>query len=311
MTVFAIAGLYPALKAVQFARAEDPPIKLDRSKLTLTFSDDFDGPLFVWESATHAGRWKTNWFSGDPFGPSGRISNDEIVVDEAYCGINPFIPANGTLGLQLARTNSQDPRLGGKSLTAGLLTTERSFSQTYGYFECRFATPAVPGCWPSFWLYSAPVKDVSGTQWDNGLGYGREWTGGLNNEIDVVEILTNNLIQSNHTAMAKQAWKGSIPGTAFDPAFVPKKVGTHIASSQGTHQLHAYGVLWTKTEIAWYVDDIEIFRAPNPGIHDPMYLIVSMGAGGWNNNQLDANFSVATMTVDYVRAYRQESTPQR
>jgi len=278
--------------------------RLDRSKFVQTFAEEFDRPLSLWDPKTHRGRWKTTWSYADPFGPSGRISNNEIAVDSAYCGINPFERRAGAINLRLARTTSTDPRLGGKKLTAGLLTTERSFIQTYGYFECKLATPNVPGCWPSFWLYSAPVPDLTGRQWDNGLGYGREWTSGLMNEIDVVEILTNNTRQTNHTASARAAWKDAKPGTGFDPTFKRVVAGTHVAPSTGTTSLHAYGVLWTKDELIWYVDDREVFRALNPGIYDPMYMIVSMGAGGWNGNALAPDFTSAVMTVEHVQVFR-------
>jgi hypothetical protein len=284
-----------------------PALARDRTlgpfTLSEAFTEDFAGPLSLWNPKTHEGRWKQTCFYGDPFGPSGRISNDEIAVDEAYCGINPFIRDSGVFRLELARTTSADPRLGGKKLTTGLLTTERSFVQTYGYFECRFASPGVPGCWPSFWLYSAPEPDLTGTQWDNGLGYGRQWTGGLNNEVDVVEILTNNTMQTNHTASARRAWLDGKAGTGFDPTFVPKVAGTRVAPSAGTTTPRTYGVLWTRPEIVWYVDDVEVFRTPNPGIHDPMYMIVSMGAGGWNGNAIAPDFTSAQMIVDHVKAF--------
>lgn len=279
---------------------------LDRSKLIPTFVENFDLPLSIWNCATKQGRWKTNFAYGNPVDASSRTAASDVavVVDQAYCGINPFGQWNGPgVYVTVASTTSTDPKLGGKLVTAGNLTTERTFQQVYGYFECRFATPSVPGCWPAFWLYSAPVKDLTGTQWDNGLGYGPEWVDGLMNEIDVVEILTNNTQQTNHTAHARQAWLGGKPGNGFDPNFVPVQAGTQVVPNAGTTWMHSYGVLWLTDTITWYVDDNVVFSAPNPGIHDPMMMIVGMGAGGWNNNALPQGFTQALMPVEYVRAY--------
>jgi hypothetical protein len=299
----AFAGAFVCGGDAALAQAPRAPVKLDRSKLTTTFADEFDGPLSLWNPKTRQGRWKTNYFFGDPFGPSGRVADDVVVVDPAYCGLNPFIMGGGMVRLELSRTASADPRLGGKTMTGGLLTTERSFVQTYGYFECRFASPSIPGCWPAFWLFSAPVDDLTGAQWDNGLGYGRQWTGGLSNEIDVVEILTNDTKQTYHTAHVRAAWKDGKPGTGYDPAFRPEETGPQIVASDGTDAMHDYGVLWTADKIVWYVDDSEVFSAPNPGIHDPMYVIVSMGNGGWNGNALPLAFTNAHMVVDFVRIF--------
>jgi hypothetical protein len=277
--------------------------RLDRSKLIPTFSEEFDRPLSFWDRRTRQGRWKTNWFYGDQSGPSSRVSNDEIAVDYPYCGINPFGLWGDEAHIQLSRTKSKDPRLGGKSLVTGILTTERSFSQLYGYFECRFAAPNAPGCWPSFWLYDAPVRDLTGKQWDNGLGFGREWTGGLTNELDVVEILTNNPRETHHTASARGRWLDGRPGTGPDPEFKPLSK-SHAVPSNGATWAHAYGAAWTGEEVIWYVDDAEVARMPNPGLHSPMYMIVSMGAGGWNGNALSPEFTLAQMRLEYVRAYR-------
>ena len=286
------------------ARADAPEaLRLDRSALRPTFAEAFDRPPSLWDPRTRRGRWKTNFFYGDPFGPSGRVAGEAVAVDSACCGVDPFRWRPGRLEVELARTTARDPRLGGRTLTGGVLTTERSFAQTYGYFECRLASPDVPGLWPAFWLYSAPVRDLTDAQWDNGLGYGREWTGGLGNEIDVVEILTNATNETNHTASARHAWRGGVPGAGYDPAFTPAVAGTHVVPSAGATVARTYGALWTAERIVWYVDDVEVARDRNPGIHDPMYMIVGMGAGGWNGNALPRDFVRAAMTVDYVRAF--------
>src|SRR6185312_15260689 len=64
---------------------------------------------------------------------------------------------------------------------------------------------------------------------------------------------------------------------------------------------HTYGVLWTPTELAWYVDGVEVFQTATPSDMDkPMYMIVNMAVGGWSGTP---DWTSADMAVDYVRAY--------
>jgi len=270
--------------------------RLDRTNFVLTFEDTFGSRIDFFDRTTGRGRWKTNYFYGDQHGASSRTANDEIVVDPEYAGIAPITLVNGIVHMKLEATTSTDPRLAGKKLTAGLLTTERSFVQKYGYFEARLATPAVPGCWPAFWLYSAPVTDLTRTQ-----AYG-EWTGGLDNEIDVVEVMTKDTHVSFHTAHNRFYWKSIIGGERKAIKFEKQAA----IQNSDTSMFHNYGVLWTEENIVWYVDDIEVARVSNPGIHDPMYMILSMGAGGWagSGNILPPAFKEAEMLVDEVRAFR-------
>ncbi|WP_165073348.1 glycoside hydrolase family 16 protein [Paludisphaera rhizosphaerae] len=292
--VIASAG-FPAVGS-----AED---RLDRSKLgKLTFSDEFDGAkLSLYEPRTKRGTWKTSFFYGDQNGSSSRRAQETIFVEPAYSGVNPFFLEEGKVSLELRSvTRPNDPKLDGAKFTAGLLSTERTFSQTYGYWEARIAMPDVPGTWPAFWLWSSPVKDLTGTQWNG------EWTGGLDDEIDIVEGQGVRPGKTLHTAHKRFKWKDRTGGERVEF----KKVESLQVDIKQTAVPRTYGLLWTREELVWYVDDERVYRCSNHGWRSPMYIILSMGAGGWDGNDIRAGFDSARLGIDYVRVYTLEKASQ-
>jgi beta-glucanase (GH16 family) len=279
--------------------------RLDRAHLgRLTFADEFDGrPLSFYNPKTGKGVWKTNFFYGDQAGASSRTTQGaSVFVDKAYAGIDPFGLRDDQVHLTLQRVSrTNDPKFGGAKYTAGMLSTERSFSQTYGYWEAKIVMPDVPGTWPAFWLWSEPVKDLTGKQW------GGEWPGGLDDEIDIVEGQGVRPGKTLHTALKRYNWKGPVGGERVEF----KKVESRLATISTTNSARAYGLLWTAEELIWFVDDAEVFRCKNIGWHSPMYVILSMGAGGWDGNDIRSDFQSAQMHVEHVRVYALPATAER
>jgi beta-glucanase (GH16 family) len=256
--------------------------RLDRSKLTLTFNENFSGPLSLWDAKSDTGRWKTcYWFGWQPQGQgcvdksSRAIDTDGsqyVLVDWAYNKINPFHLSNGLLSIEAARNaHPDDPKTAGRTYTAGTITSEPSFSQRYGYFEIRAQLPAGKGLWPSFWMLQA----------DHSVPF----------ELDVME---------NH---------GRDPNTIYCTAHWGD--GTYtlfpVNIDGGVEQQRTYGVLWTSDDIVWYVDDVEVARTRNRDLHSPMYVIAGMGVGGnWGGYPDNNTKFPAEMVVNYIRTYRIE-----
>src|SRR5277367_6828612 len=112
----------------------------------LTFADEFSSL-----STGAGGTWTTHY----PFnGGTGGTGNDrtlatnneaQIYVDPAYAGtgtaplgLNPFAIANGVLSITAAPTLAAlQPLLYNLPYTSGMLTSDGSFAQQYGYFEMR------------------------------------------------------------------------------------------------------------------------------------------------------------------------------
>ena len=182
--------------------------------------------------------------------------------------LNPFALAKGLLTISADRAPEKLSRdLGGFKYTSGLISTQPSFSQTYGYFEMRAKLPAGKGVWPAFWLLP---MDLS-------------WPP----EIDVMESVgdPSKVYVTYHSSAAK-----------LD--------GVELRVAPGA--FHVYAVSWTRTDVIWFIDGKEVRRAPTPpDMHKPMYMLANVALGGDWAGQPDASTPFpARLQIDYIRAYR-------
>ena len=248
--------------------------------LEASFSETFDRPMSFYDRRTRGGRWKTNYWFGDQGDASSRSlpAEKEIYVDRGFCGIDPFVRSREGLKIIAARnpdpTDARmfNPYTGRKSplpYTSGIITTETSFRQRYGYFEATMRFPQVRGCWPAFWLLGPP----------NGPNAG--------DEIDVVE------------------WVASNPHRLFFNAHFGGKAEAAWVDGYDTDRPNTYGVLWTAKDLAWFVNGKPVHSRANPGLHQPMYMLLNLAIGGWDNNlPEDPNGFPAALVISSVRAYR-------
>lgn len=242
----------------------------DVSEMHLTFAPTFEQPL-SWCSENCEGQtWRTKYFHSDgtPLARGvGQGTESEIFMDPEYLGlgINPFMIENETIALLVAPASERvqnavkaawpanHPKIAPR-FTAGMLSTEKSFRQRYGYFEARIRVPNVPGTWPAFWLLGDPKTY---------------------DEIDVLELLCGRPTQQHlghNWGVIKDGRKRSAGETLNGPDL--------------SADFHTYGVLWTAQSIVYYRDATEVAHFSNPGLREPMYLILSMGTDGdWNNNK--------------------------
>lgn len=248
--------------------------------LQLTFQERFAGPVSFYNPATGKGRWKTNYWFGDQKDQSSRALPNErqIYVDSAYCGVDPFVLTKA--GLKIVADKNRrpnDPRLfdpyTGRvkpiPYTSGLLTTEASFQQRYGYFEAALTFPLVRGCWPAFWLLGPPHSDHAG------------------DELDVVEW-----VASNPKRLFFNAHLGGKGQASWIDGFEPSRTNT-------------FGLLWTRERLAWFVNGAKVQERANPGIHQPMYLLLNLAIGGWDGNLPEdpAGFPASAL-ISWVKAYK-------
>jgi beta-glucanase (GH16 family) len=256
---------------------------LDRSRLVMTFSEDFHAPMSFFDPTTGRGRWKTNYDFGQQSSISSRTLGSELEIysDPAFNGINPFEQKDDHLIITAAKHQELDgSNQTNKPYTSGIITTSRSFLQTYGYFEMRGTLPQGIGLWPAFWLAAPLNPTITAPQFPG--------------EIDVMEALgkhPNTIYCSAHWPVNAQASRQSSR--------------TSTVRVSGGALARSYGVLWTKDALRWFVDDREVTQMANPGLHSAMAILVDLAVGGtWGGPPDSTTRFPAMMTIDYIRAYR-------
>lgn len=254
-------------------KADNFSLPFDKQAWKLTFSEDFNS-----FSGSATGK-NTTWMTTYPYsGIATRTlpSNKEAeYYSDSSVGVNPFSIHDGVLDITANRATPgvETPAGSGLTWTSGLITTYKSFSQLYGYFEVSAQLPAGKGFWPAFWLLPA----------DN------TWPP----ELDIFEVL------------------GSDPSTLYATAH-SKADGTHTMQSQAitvsdtSKGFHTYAVNWQSDYITWYVDGYAVAKSATPAdMHKPMYMLLNLGvgaAGSWPG-ATDASTPQGHMLIDYVRAY--------
>jgi beta-glucanase (GH16 family) len=264
---------------------------LDRSLLVQTFDEKFEAPPSFWNAQTNpTGRWKTNFYFGiqDVDAPDGWQSRTlqpngegEYYGDPA-AGMNPFEWSKGQLTI-VGRPNPyrDDARTHHQPYLSGLITTEKSFNQRYGYFEIRAALPQGTGIWPAFWLLPQPNM-VNG--WAQSAGQ---------QEIDIFETIgePGKLYFTNFTDDGGRK--------------VPDEIGRQYYSNADLTQFHTYGLLLTSRDIVWYFDDREVRRRPNLNFHMPAFMLINLAVGGNWPGMPDASTPFpARLKIAWVKAYR-------
>ena len=247
----------------------------DGRRLELTFREEFD-TFRPWRGA--AGAWRTTFGDGKAQGFGARTlqANKELQLyvdadmadDQGKVGLDPFAVKDGVLTITADRApDALRPRLGGYGYTSGLISSQPSFRQTYGYFEMRAALPRGKGLWPAFWLLPADLS----------------WPP----EIDVMESIgdpTKVYVTAHSKTGKAQGIEARVSGEGF----------------------HTYAVAWDAKNLIWYVDGVEAGRQPTPAdMHKPMYLLANLAMGGdWAGAPDNSTRFPATYAIDYIRAYR-------
>jgi beta-glucanase (GH16 family) len=204
---------------------------------------------------------------------------------------NAYIDPSGLLHIT-ARNPS------GTTYTSARLKTEGQFSFMYGRIEARIKMPESQGMWPAFWLLGNNIVTLS-------------WPGC--GELDVMEHIDG----SN-----PPAYVGATP-PGYDWIAGSVHGGTSASEANGTQQYHpagfsaadwhTYGMIWSKGQVQFYVDDpanvYATFTPANfPGTwpfdQGPQFIILNLAVGGdWPGNPDATSVFPGDMQVDYVRIY--------
>ena len=244
------------------------PTPLVTVSLHRTFHDDFDEhPLLNGRWVSHyagAGSLPESFYAGGEGSVLRRKTKyngeQQIYVDPGYegrgmvpLGLDPFKVRDGVLSIVASRIPSDLKEvLFSNEYVSGVLTTQKSFSQKYGYFEIRAKIPLGTGVWPAFWLLAND--------------------GGWPPEIDAMEgrgQRPGDVVMTTH-------WR--IPATGF-----VESCGFDFSVPNAWTDFHDYGVLWKQDRLVYFVDRKPVSDIKVPaGFEDPMYMIVNLAMGAKN-----------------------------
>ncbi len=117
------------------------------STMSLTFDDEFNS--FVSSPNGSAG-WMTSWPYGGVNSRAFPGGQDNAYYSDSSIGYNPFKVVNGVLDITAITAAAAGGNPDNLPYDSGVITTYKSLSQLYGYFEIRAELPAGQGLWPAF-----------------------------------------------------------------------------------------------------------------------------------------------------------------
>jgi beta-glucanase (GH16 family) len=172
--------------------------------------------------------------------------------------------------------------------TSARLKSQSLFSFQYGRVEARMKLPEGQGMWPAFWLLGNNIVTV-------------DWP--ACGELDVMEHIDGSNPQSHG-----YDWiQGSIHGTSLNGGIQYHPSGFSAAA------WHTYGMIWTKGQIQYYVDDpANVYATFNsttaggtwPFDAGPQFVLLNLAVGGtWPGSPDSTTVFPSEMLVDYVRIY--------
>jgi beta-glucanase (GH16 family) len=249
------------------ARPADPVFPATR----LVFSDEFNGAA--------GGRPDPAKWTIDP--GTGQNGEVQYYTDNS----NAAFDGAGSLVIEARRETA-----GGRDYTSHRMNTGNKFHVQYGRVEARIRVPKGNGLWPAFWMMGADFLT------------GRPWP--YNGEVDIMEVLGRNTLESYSTLHAPQYNGGGGYGLKY----------TAPGGADFASDFHVWAAEWDSKGITFKVDNQTVFFASKdtveatrgPWIFDhPFYLILNLAVGGDFPGPVDATTPFpARMLVDYVRVYQ-------
>ncbi|HUB14398.1 MAG TPA: family 16 glycosylhydrolase [Acetobacteraceae bacterium] len=223
----------------------------------VTFDDTF-AKLRLWQGTS--GIWQPSY----DWSPDGYMSSDMAswLVNPAYSltsqlDADVYSVTNGTLNIYIKPRPADVPAsaVDNAQFLSGMLTTEPSFSQLYGYFQITARLPVGAGTSAAFWLLpengawppELDVFEVDGSQGPKAADFG---------------VFTGQ----SGTTQQINTWNYNLP---------------NLSTSFNT-----FAVNWTASTITWYVDGHQVYQIATPAdMHTPMYMVIDDmvdSASSWN-----------------------------
>ena len=168
---------------------------------------------------------------------------------------------------------------------ASWLSSNKTFRQKHGRFECRMTLPMEKWTWPAFWTW--------GPSWPP--------------EIDVIEAYGRKDGKDVVNQEINLHWGNRDDGTKS--SLRAWKIQVDNWDENLNERFHEFAVEWDEDKIDFFTDGIHVFRFRNKKILDeffnkgPQWVLVNHNIQGWNIPSSERENYYSEFLVDYVRVY--------
>ena len=248
----------------------------------LVWSDEFN---------TNGAVNTTNWFHQTQLPNGDSWFNGEV---QHYTNLttNSFVNT-GMLNIVAKKENYTNQGVT-KQYTSARLNSKFAFK--YGRIDVKAKLPITSGTWPAIWMLGKNVNEDGGF-FDDTFGT-TAWP--ACGEIDIME----------HGIFPSQSIN-YVQSTLHTPSSSGNSVnhgGTLASDLQ--NEYHVYSMNWSANQISFLLDNV-VYYTYNPSVKNgntwpfdnEQYLLLNMALGGYAGN-IPANFTQASMLIDYVRVYQ-------
>jgi beta-glucanase (GH16 family) len=261
-----------ALIAVVVASCKVEPIQqLPERNFELVWSDEFEG-----DSATlpNAEKWTYDLGTGQ-----NGWGNNEL---QSYTNNPRNVSLDGKGNLVITAIKNSNG-----SYTSARVKTQGLFTHQFGKIEARIKTPTGHGMWPAFWMLGNNITTVSWPQCG---------------EIDIME----------QKGKFSNITYGSIHGPGYAGGQAITSTFT-LANGRFDTDFNVYAVEWNESKIDFFVNNY-LYKRIKPAevkgewvFNQPFFIIMNIAVGG-NFVGPPNEFTPfpGTMTIDYVRAYKEK-----
>jgi beta-glucanase (GH16 family) len=268
-----LVAIVPLLLLILMGCDKEAKQTLPERSWELVWSDEFTG-------AANESPDATKWAFDIGRGANG-WGNDEL---QFYTNRPSNVSLDGKGNLVI--TARQESYFGAP-FTSARVKTQGKFAQAYGRYEARMKTVTGPGLWPAFWMLGANIDTKPWPQCG---------------EIDIMEQRGQEPNANNATIHG--------PGYSGGNAITKKYT---LANGRFDTEFHVYAAEWGADYIDFFVDDFLYKRVtpkdvPGEWVYNqPFFIIMNVAVGGnYVGFPTTGTPFPQTLTVDYVRVYKQK-----
>lgn len=247
--------------------------KVDMSKFTITFEEEFEGEL---DRSIWSGHYQ---YGNKTVSRKGSYWNQYLAQTKDGNLVIPVVYLEEGMGGE-----------GAGWYSAGIDTDSdapNGFSQKFGYFECRCILPKGADIWSAFWLMNSGVFNEDGS--------GRDGT-----EIDIFESDCYGDFMENSVT-------SNLHFDSYNEMHQKHGAKKFLTGNNPYEEYNTYGLEWNENEYIFYINGVETFRTSFGGVsQNEEYVILSVEMKGEDGvpEYRDASGEPAEFIVDYVRVYQ-------